>query len=119
MSFIYCQSCGTKIEYTIQKPNFCPKCGSAQGAAVQEKQTNPQPDQVIEAIDNDSVPNLSRIEYEISSSRDDDNTIGNIIGKGSIGEIKRKSYVPKHGSAAKDSLELCRSSKPKDIDERA
>jgi len=34
---IYCQSCGFAHAYTMQKPNFCQKCGESLGGAVKNK----------------------------------------------------------------------------------
>lgn len=116
MSFIYCQSCGSKIEYTTQKPNFCSKCGTALASIPNQNTKIKPPAQTTEPSEIESVPKITKIDCEISGSNHND-TIGSVIGKGSIGDIKRAPYVPRHGSASNDSLEFCRSSKTRDIDE--
>ena len=118
MSFIYCQSCGNKTEYTTQKPNFCPKCGTSLGSTSQASQRPQPPDTQIELSDDTPAPNITKIDCEISLNTSSE-TLGSVIGKGSMGDLKRKPYVPKHGSATKDSIEFCRSSKLRDIDEGA
>ena len=116
MSFIYCQSCGTKIEYTTHKPNFCPKCGSPQNSAAQKLPESPNQISEATVTGEEKVPSLSKLEYDISAHSAPE-TFGSIVGKGSMGPLARKPYVTKHGSAAKDSLEFCRPSRLKDIDE--
>tara|TARA_Y100000592_G_C5386100_1_gene275880 strand:+ start:163 stop:522 length:360 start_codon:yes stop_codon:yes gene_type:complete len=118
MSFIYCQSCGNKIEFTTQKPNFCPKCGTSLGSTAQAIERSQPHDTQTELSEDTSAPRITKIDCEISQNSSSE-TLGSIIGKGSMGEFKRKPYIPKHGSATKDSLEFCRSSKTRDIDESA
>ena len=118
MSFMYCQSCGNKIEYSLQKPNFCPKCGTSLSVSSRQITNNPAPAPQEEVQGSLHVPKITKLDFEITNKPRNDETFGSIIGRGSIGETKRKPYVPKHGSALQDSVEMCKSSKSKDIDER-
>ena len=114
---MYCQSCGNKIEYSLQKPNFCPKCGNSLSVSSRQITNNPAPAPQEEVQGSSHVPEITKLDFEIINQAGDDQTFGSIIGKGSIGETKRKPYVPKHGSVLKDSVEMCRSSKSKDIEQ--
>jgi len=34
MPFIFCSNCGTKINYELKKPDFCPKCKKQPSSAL-------------------------------------------------------------------------------------
>ena len=72
MSFMYCPSCGTKVEYTLTKPNFCTNCGQKFNSAMaQSKNTahaqssNQEPDNPVENFDSKKYLNISRLDVEI------------------------------------------------------
>lgn len=44
----YCPECGTKHEYTINKPNFCVNCGYSFAGAPPKKAPDPVQAEVIE-----------------------------------------------------------------------
>lgn len=93
---IYCTQCGSPTAYSLSKPKFCSSCGkpfnesftknviATQKPNIQQKNTLPRLD--IEDDYDDigdeahSVPNISRLNYEIESSRDQKIKIGDIIG---------------------------------------
>ncbi len=107
------------MEYTTQKPNFCPKCGTPVGSSTAIKENNPEPDPEVTANHDTFVPNITKIDCEISSYSSSEETLGSTIGRGATGEIKRKPYVSRSGDVVKDSIDFCRSSRSKDIDEGA
>lgn len=116
MSFIYCPSCGTKNEYISKRPNFCSQCGSSFAIGGR-----PSPEQNNQKVSEDSIqncPNLSGLEVEIIKSNPNSVTLGNTLGSGALqGSLKRRPYEVKGESVTKDSIEFCKPSKPKDIDE--
>ena len=118
MSFIYCQSCGTKVEYTSKRPNFCINCGESL-ALLGESKTSKRPDQAVEASQGEErCPNVSGIEVEVSRSQGQEVTLGSTLGSGALpSSFVRKPYEVKGDSVEQDSLDFCKSSKPKDIDE--
>ena len=61
----YCSSCGADNSYTINRPNFCQKCGeNFSGASAQ---TTTASSQALEADEQDAdhVPNISSLDFDI------------------------------------------------------
>ena len=121
MAFTYCSSCGTKIEFSLQRPNFCTNCGEplngsvANGSskAAVDDQLNTQPESQHEQ----SYKGMTGLQYEFIQGNSNEITIGNTVGGPSLGELSRKQYKSKTGNVMKDIKEDCQSSKLKDIDE--
>ena len=78
MPSTYCQSCGSKHDYKIDKPNFCTSCGEPfSGALKGDKQpeATPKRNRSLESrarsdLDEEGteiyeVPQISKLEYEI------------------------------------------------------
>lgn len=42
---IFCSDCGTKHEYSTQKPKFCSECGGSMGGESKAKRNTPQIDE--------------------------------------------------------------------------
>lgn len=121
MAFIYCQSCGTKHNYSTSVPNFCNKCGSALSASSQALQENEQP-QTASAkecgANSASWKNISKLSVDVQTFHEQPLVFGDIVSKGSLPPAqKRRGYQVKGNSAAKDILKSCQSSKPQDIDD--
>lgn len=122
MSFIFCQSCGTKIEYTLKKPNFCYSCGDALGSvssASASSVSKPDQRQNAEPLESaESCPKLTGIEVEIIKGNNQEITLGNTVGMGkSTSPLARAPYQAKADSVVKDSINFCKPSKTKDIDQ--
>ena len=78
----YCPECGTKHEYTINKPNFCVSCGYAfAGAPPKPAAPAPQP----EIIQEDEQPvsasysNMSNLDIEMELSPRKGVSLGDIM----------------------------------------
>lgn len=126
MAFIYCQSCGTKHNYSTSVPNFCSKCGTplSGGSGAHHKQNpdvNPESSILTSSVQptqDQSWRNVKSLDFDIRSFNDQPLQIGDVISKGSLGSpMSRKGYEIKSGSAVKDILKSCQSSKPQDIDD--
>lgn len=121
MAFTYCSSCGTKIEFSSQKPNFCTNCGEPLNGSVangsSKAAVNNQLDVQPEAQGDQSYKNITELQYEFVEGNSSEVTIGNTVGGPSLGSFSRKKYKSKTGNVMKDIIADCGSSKGKDIDE--
>lgn len=85
---IYCQKCGTGMEYTYEKPNFCTKCGSsfnpvkstvAKTIPARSREITQEDDtEDIESLEN--IKNMSQLDVEISAISDRKAKIKDIVG---------------------------------------
>jgi hypothetical protein len=119
MPFIYCQSCGTKLEFTTKRPNFCNHCGSSLNSSVAKvsQASSATKENVQSSEDPQTCPEISGLQVDISRPHHEEITLGNTLGSGALsGSLKRRAYEVKGDSVLKDSIELCKSSKSKDID---
>lgn len=123
MAFIYCQSCGNKNTYSTSVPNFCSKCGSPMSSENHTPdptfhQSEPSSEPSNEASASASWRNLNSLNCEVKTSYENTPTFDQVLGSGSIaGSTQRSGYKTRHGSALKDILKSCQSSKPQDIDD--
>ena len=122
MPFIYCQSCGTKMDYSTQKPNFCMKCGTPTGKVEPSLEQKTTPLEEVEASHQSREIKLpTKLEYEITNTGNiQESNIGNTLNQGNSGlqPIRnRPSYKPKGKDAAEDIRNFCQSSKTRDVDE--
>ncbi len=113
MAFMYCQSCGTKLEYSINPPNFCSSCGAPMGSASSHSMVAEATAAAAPVVQK----KISKLEYEINSSPSPGLTIGDVVKQQSTGGIGRGSYKSKTGDPIKDSIDLCRPSRSRDIEE--
>jgi len=94
---IYCQSCGFAHAYTMQKPNFCQKCGEALGGD-DKKKINASP--ALELEEETFTNNLSGLEYEHVDFTPNVQTLGSIMeqyaGQGESSASNEK--VPKRNN---------------------
>lgn len=93
---IYCTQCGSPTAYSLSKPKFCSSCGkpfnenftknvtATEKPKIQQKNILPRFDIEDDDIGDEvtSVPNISHLNYEIESSRDQKVKIGDILGTG-------------------------------------
>ncbi len=67
MNSEFCMQCGSKVEYGLRAPNFCPSCGApfneSASASVVETEAEIEPDS-----DRSSIPKLSKLEYSIGDA---------------------------------------------------
>ena len=91
----YCQECGSKNEYTFQRPKFCGNCGAPlDSQAKKEVQKNRvAPKKIInakkrveeiedeEGTDVYEVPDITNFEYEVEYDQPRDLTLGSFLPK--------------------------------------
>jgi len=65
MASIFCPDCGAKNHFTLKKPNFCQSCGETFSAFGMAKGLTVKSESSASSRDEDSVPNISKLEYEI------------------------------------------------------
>ena len=71
MNAEFCMSCGARYEYALRKPNFCSACGNVLNElseAAQSPSTSAVVEEVVEAQETESVPGISRLEYDINQN---------------------------------------------------
>lgn len=119
MPFMFCQSCGSKMEYTISKPNFCSSCGTSITGSTPPPQAKPK-ENLQPNDEGIKIPNIKKLDVEVIKSEPNTITFGNTIGSGALGSgSPRAPYRSQTGDPAKDSLEFCKPSRSKDIDDSA
>lgn len=78
MQKTYCTSCGSKIEYSLQKPKFCSHCGEPldllnNNNAVSSRRVSrntPTQESFGDETNYSHVPNISKLEYDVEYSSD-------------------------------------------------
>ena len=72
MQKTYCTSCGSKVEYSLQKPKFCSSCGEPLGAINVAKNisrrgsiANQQEEVTGDETNYGHVPELGGLQYEV------------------------------------------------------
>lgn len=119
MPFMFCQSCGSKMEYTVRKPNFCPSCGTSIAGSTPPPQAKPK-ENLKPNDEGTKIPNIKKLDVEVISSEPNAITFGNTIGTGALGSgARRMPYRSQTGDVTKDSLDLCKPSRSKDVDDSA
>ena len=123
----FCTSCGAKYEYSLTKPKFCSSCGSSLIADSQkndhqitEASVTPEAAQLQQ--NEESLPNISKLEYSLNSSKNKV-TFGDLISEASQsgGEYKKSSVRPgakfdPNEDVLKSSMDQCRSKlEPEDV----
>ena len=86
----FCFSCGHKLEYKFNPPNFCPVCGTQINASlntessVKTQETRQKKVSIDKEgyTDSKDVPQLTKLEYELEDfGTSAQQTIGSIFGK--------------------------------------
>lgn len=94
MKSLFCFSCGFKMEYNHAPPNFCAKCGEAQGSTATKPKTSVPPNSLDEDETNvEELPDIQKLEFE-----NEDNvaelpagsqfTLGDLLGKPTESDYK-------------------------------
>jgi hypothetical protein len=91
----YCSECGAPTEYSLNKPKFCSSCGNSFDKKTAVPVLKPkrtiskiqEPIDEIEDMDDidggedvDHVPDIQKIDYELSLPPKNKETIGNLAG---------------------------------------
>ena len=93
----YCQKCGSGIDYSYEKPNFCTKCGFnfSPVKSIIAKTIPPRQnvitlsDEETEDVESlETIKNMSCLEIEISASPDRKSKFKDIIGTKSNSPIQ-------------------------------
>lgn len=83
---IYCQKCGTGVEYTLNKPKFCSGCGASfaiiNASSPKIVKTIPKITQndEEEEISMERVPDISKLDFEIDVKPNKGYKIESLIG---------------------------------------
>ena len=118
MTYEYCSACGNKIEFSLQRPNFCPHCGTPSGKAssasppkakplTARRVIEPQEEPIKEDETNiNTLPALASLQYELDGnysglSRPQGN-LADLLKSGPLGEMGKPTVQkPKRKAAAK------------------
>jgi predicted RNA-binding Zn-ribbon protein involved in translation (DUF1610 family) len=93
----FCFSCGHKLEYKFNPPNFCPVCGTQINASLNTKSSIKTKETQNKKVsvdkegytDSDNVPRINKLEYELEDfGASAQQTIGSIFGKTAPGVRK-------------------------------
>ena len=90
MNHLFCHGCGSKLSYSLAKPNFCGKCGqslnaSATASVADEKSVVISQDET----DASSVPHIDdfQIEYDTEQAAV---TLGSLVGEQTAPDQKKR-----------------------------
>ena len=120
MAFIYCEECGSKLEYKTSKPKYCSGCGY--NIAAREG-GSPQIDPGDDAQDSEKsegVPKIQGLDYEVSTAPNQQVTLGSVLGTNKDGaKIEGRGRSRKiSADPLADSIKECSSTRDsKQIDE--
>jgi len=67
MNSEFCMQCGSKVEFGLQAPNFCPSCGSPFNESAKASSAAPAVEEETVA-EGGFVPRLSKLEYSIGDN---------------------------------------------------
>lgn len=122
----FCMQCGSKIEYSLQRPNFCSSCGSPLNEA---KKTSEKPiEKVSEAAQQESsapiLPSIEGLEYSINNNQSK-LTFGDLMSQASSdnkasynkSQVRPKAEYDPSEDVIKSTMQQCRSKrKSEDVD---
>tara|TARA_Y100000593_G_scaffold27986_1_gene55871 strand:+ start:681 stop:1127 length:447 start_codon:yes stop_codon:yes gene_type:complete len=89
MRKIYCPTCGSKMEFVAQKPNFCMNCGHAFAGAPEKPKPPPEPVDEEDDYYDEEVSDfgaLRGLDVEVEAERDQGVKFGEVIGTALEGE---------------------------------
>jgi hypothetical protein len=87
MAHLFCNSCGTKLEYAHAQPNFCGKCGQSLNSTASrntaEGLSSLKESVVISQDETDasSVPSIGKLQVEYDNSDHHSFTLGSLVGE--------------------------------------
>ena len=64
MNSEFCMQCGSKVEFGLKAPNFCPSCGAPFNQDAKASVSDAEVE-IETPIQEESVPRLSKLEYSI------------------------------------------------------
>jgi hypothetical protein len=67
MNSEFCMQCGSKVEFGLKAPNFCPSCGSPFNQDAKAS-VDDAPEESEVLIQEESVPRLTKLEYSIGDA---------------------------------------------------
>lgn len=116
----FCTQCGSKIEYSLKRPNFCSSCGTPL-SEVAKASTNPTEEtlEVVQAESSDqSFSSIGKLEYSIDNNQNK-LTFGDLISQASSDEkdkyvksqIRPKAQYTPGEDVIKSTMQQCRSNR--------
>jgi len=110
---LYCKSCGSATDYTINKPKFCANCGNSfLENKILPKKINLSKDTYNEDVEDEeseanleSIKNISNLDYEISTYEKPKQTIGDLVGTSNGQELSNNPDIPQKKISRKEFLE--------------
>ena len=67
MNTEFCMQCGSKVEFGLKAPNFCPSCGAPFNKDAKASVSDAEVE-IETPIQEESVPRLSKLEYSIGDA---------------------------------------------------
>ena len=119
----FCINCGAKIEYTLQKPNFCHSCGSPLDGKAKKVEPKQEETLIEEPKEEALNINISKLDYSIQTSSNK-LTFGDLISEASNDPDRQNSNRQKRPDVKidpnediiKTTMQQCRSTRePRDI----
>jgi len=110
MAYMYCTSCGAKLQYSVSKPKFCAECGeSIDGvtASVQRNVSN------LSSQDEGSFIRPKGLDYEVIQERPEKLTLGSVIGTDKNSKPEARPTQKKLEDPLKESVNSCKSTRDK------
>ena len=90
---IYCTSCGSPTQYSLEKPKFCCSCGKSFNPIKQiEAKTEIKKivlNEEIEDFDSEEIikiPNLDKLNFDLNIQKHNSEKLGNLINNSQKGE---------------------------------
>ena len=110
MAYMYCTSCGAKLQYSVSKPKFCSECGEG----IHSVAASSKKEVVVDDQDDSVFKKPISLDYEISAAQKPNLTLGSVIGTDEGSKVERRE-APKNRSndPLGDALRECSSSRGK------
>lgn len=118
----FCMNCGAKIQYALNKPNFCSSCGTPLNKTTEASAQAPVEEEVQQEPE-ETFSKISKLDYSIDTNQNQV-TFGDLISQASRDsktEYQKSSVRPKAAydpseDVIKSTMQQCRSRKdPEDI----
>ena len=114
---MYCSSCGSPTEYSVNKPKFCSNCGNSffgNKPEVKKQKINIDVDIEDENEDSEeyednasmeSIKKIRSLDYEINTPKKSKQTIGDLVGTSDGREETFNNDIPQKKLSRKEFLE--------------